>query len=213
MPARHPKRPASWRLAPQIHTCNTLSPTLRSGILFWPQLFHRTGNSRYSDKWQCQLPHRRVFHKDGQQDYAHILIHCGDYFATYFIKYTIFKLSEPSFQWKRGTLQDIVSQAGKHASTLTPVTNRAHFNNRIHKSETLNSPFSTSVAGSSSGYSKSDLWPEVHLLCSVVTHSHLEHPLGLHPLQVLHITLLSKDCPFREKGEEKDGYAFAGLLL
>lgn len=45
----------------------------------------------------------------------------------------------------------------------------------------------------------------MHLLCSIVTHSCLEHPLWLHPLQVLHIALLSKDCPFKERGGRERG--------
>lgn len=34
-----------------------------------------------------------------------------------------------------------------------------------------------------------NLGPEVLLLGGVVAHAHLQHPLGLHPLDVLHVSL------------------------
>ena len=113
-----------------------------------------------------------------------------------------FKLGQPWFRWKRqAPCFSSHRQEGTPAYTPSLDRYQVHFNNKIIDPETIKSPFPKPTGRSSLGNSKSDLRPEMHLLCSIVTHSCLEHPLWLHPLQVPHIPLLRRECPFRERGE------------
>lgn len=54
------------------------------------------------------------------------------------------------------------------------------------------------------GRSEQHLGPEVHLPGSVVLHPHLQHPLRLHPLDILHVPLAHQSCSWGWEGGENE---------
>lgn len=54
------------------------------------------------------------------------------------------------------------------------------------------------------GRSEQHLGPEVHLPGGVVLHPHLQHPLRLHPLDILHVPLAHQSCSWGWEGGENE---------
>lgn len=177
MPARSPKHAVIVSLAPQAKTFNTLHLRLLDlgsslGLNHFAEL--ETEDTQTNDNVNC--PTEMDFTKmDSKTMHASLFIAMTTLPHTPF---NHFKLGQPSFHRKRqAPCSSSHRQGGTRAYTSPFDRYQVHFNNRILDPETIKSPFPKPVACSSPGNSESDLHPEMHLLCSIVTHSCLEHPL------------------------------------